>query len=53
MECRRQEEKGSTEDKMAGWHHQFNGCEFEQAMVKGREAWHAAVHGITKLDVTE
>ena len=24
-----QEEKGMTEDEMAGWHHQFNGCEFE------------------------
>ena len=20
-----------TEDKMVGWHHLFNGCEFEQA----------------------
>ena len=26
----RQEEKGMTEDKMAGWHHQLNGHEFEQ-----------------------
>ena len=25
----RQEEKGTTEDKMAGWHHQLNGHEFE------------------------
>ena len=24
-----QEEKGMTEDEMAGWHHRFNGCEFE------------------------
>ena len=24
-----QEEKGTTEDEMAGWHHQFNGHEFE------------------------
>ena len=24
-----QEEKGTTEDKMAGWHHQLNGHEFE------------------------
>ena len=24
-----QEEKGVTEDEMAGWHNQFNGCEFE------------------------
>ena len=22
-------------------------------MVKNREAWHAAVHGVTKLDMTE
>ena len=25
----RQEEKGSTEDEMFGWHHQLNGCELE------------------------
>ena len=24
-----QEEKGMTEDEMAGWHHQLDGCEFE------------------------
>ena len=24
-----QEEKGTTEDEMAGFHHQLNGCEFE------------------------
>ena len=24
-----QEEKGTTEDEMAGWHHQLDGCEFE------------------------
>ena len=27
----RQEDKGATEDEMVGWHHQFNGHEFEQA----------------------
>ena len=27
-----QEEKGTTEDKMAGWHHQLNGHEFEQVL---------------------
>ena len=27
----RQEEKGTTEDKIDGWHHQLNGQEFEQA----------------------
>ena len=24
-----QEEKGTTEDEMAGWHQRLNGCEFE------------------------
>ena len=24
------EEKGMTEDEMAGWHHPLDGCEFEQ-----------------------
>ena len=24
-----QEEKGTTEDEMVGWHHRFNGHEFE------------------------
>ena len=31
----RQEEKGSTEDEMAGWHHQLHGHEFEQALGVG------------------
>ena len=26
----RQEEKGTTEDEMAGWHHQLDACEFER-----------------------
>ena len=25
------QEKGATEDKMVGWHHRLNACEFEQA----------------------
>ena len=35
---------------MVGWYHQLNGQEFEKAqeMVKDREAWHAAVHGLAK-----
>ena len=28
----RQEEKGTTEDGMVGWHHRLNGHEFEQAL---------------------
>ena len=39
-----------TEDEMVGWHHQFNGHQFEQTPggVRDREAWHAAVHGVLK-----
>ena len=46
----RQEEKWMTEDEMAGWHHRFNGHEFEKTpeLVTDREAWCAAVHGVTK-----
>ena len=31
----RQEEKGTTEDEIVGWHHQFYGHEFEQAPGAG------------------
>ena len=46
----RQEEKGTTEDEIIGWHHQVNEHEFEQALGdgEGQEAWCAAVHGVTK-----
>ena len=46
----RREEKGTTEDEMVGWHHQLDGHEFEQLweLVMDREAWHAAVHRVTK-----
>ena len=44
----RRKEKGTTEDEMVGRHHWLNGCEFEQAweLVKDREDWCAAVHGV-------
>ena len=50
----RQEEKGTTEDEMVGWYHQFNGQEFEQAPgdIEGQEAWHAAVHSVTESDTS-
>ena len=31
----RQEEKGTTENEMVGWHHQLNGHEFERALGVG------------------
>ena len=31
----RQEEKGTIDDEMVGWHHWFDGHEFEQALVCG------------------
>ena len=31
----RQEEKGTTEDEMVGWHHQLNGRQFEQVLGVG------------------
>ena len=44
------QEKGTTEDKMVGWHHQLNGHKLEQALgdSKDKEAWHAVVHGVAK-----
>ena len=46
----RQEEKGTMEDEMVGWHHQLDGHEFKQSLgvVLDRTAWHAAVHGVAK-----
>jgi len=46
----RQEEKGTTENEMVGWHHRLDGHECEQApgVVMDREASCAAVHGVTK-----
>ena len=37
---------------MVGWHHPLNGHGFEQTPDKDREAWHAAVHGVSESNVT-
>ena len=45
-----QEEKGTTEDEMAGWHHGLDGRESEWTLgvVDGQGAWRAAIPGVTK-----
>ena len=45
-----QEEKGTTEDEIVGWHHQLDGMGLGrlQELVMDREAWHAVIHGVTK-----
>ena len=45
-----QEEKGTTEHEMVGWHHRLNVHEFckFQGLVMDREAWCAAVHVVIK-----
>ena len=46
----RQEEKGTREDEMFGWHHWLSGHSLSklQEIVKDREAWCATVHGVAE-----
>ena len=46
----RQEEKGTIEDEMAGWHHWLKdvGLAGLRELVMDREAWRAAIHGVSK-----
>ena len=51
-----QEEKGTTEDEMVGWHHQLDGHEFEQApgVGVGQESLACcSPWGCKELDMTE
>ena len=45
-----QEEKGTTEDEMTGWHRWLDGRESEwtPGVGDGQEAWRAAIHGVAK-----
>ena len=45
-----QEEKGMTEDEMAGWHHDSMDVNLNelQELVMDREAWRAAIHEVVK-----
>ena len=45
-----QKEKKATEDEMVRWHRWLSDMSLSKLreIVKDREAWHAAVHGVTK-----
>ena len=52
----RQEENGTTEDEMVGWHHWFNGHDFEQTLGNGKRQGSLArcsPWGCKESDMTE
>ena len=46
-----QEEKETTEDEMVGWHHGSVDMSLNKLreIMKDREAWHVAVHGVSRV----
>ena len=44
----RQQERGTTEDEIVGWHHQPDGHEFERALGVSDGQRGLAVHGVAK-----
>ena len=44
------QEKGMTENDVVAWHHRLNDMSLSKfrELVMNREAWHAAIRGVTK-----
>ena len=45
-----QEDKGTTDDELVGWHHRLDGHELSehQELVMDWDVWHAVILGVVK-----